>query len=411
MRVGILLSQLANQSLGTDVRVSGILKGLDSVGIETTVLVPDGVKNGQPGRNPPDLPRKRMRFGHAQSFARHLLAWPGLGNAIFWSPVLLRRQIGLLAKGVISLNPDVDILQGEQQLASMAVVEAGRALGLPVVADLHAIWSEELVAYGSTQRGGRADRNVRALESAIATRADHVSVVSPEMREYLISELSGDPTRISVIPNGADPQIATAPMRRNPRRVVFAGMLSPIQNIKLLLQAMSIVCERMPTVEFYLTSKGELAGSVRKQCEKLGLRPRFFWFEAPERLFEFLASCDVGLLPATSDPSRQMAYPQKLYAYMAVGLPIVTNRIGAWSDMVETEGIGIVTDGTPASFANGIIELLEDPSRIQQCGERALTLLRTRYAYAKQAEKFAAVYSELCDHRVEPARITGLESG
>jgi glycosyltransferase involved in cell wall biosynthesis len=188
-------------------------------------------------------------------------------------------------------------------------------------------------------------------------------------------------------------------------------MLSPIQNIKLLLQAMTIVCGRMPHVEFYLTSKGELAGSVRKQCEKLGLRPRFFWFEAPERLFEFLASCDIGLLPANSDPSRQMAYPQKLYAYMSVGLPIVTNRIGAWSDMVENEGIGVVTDSSPASFANGIIELLENPNRIQRCGERALALLRTKYAYARQAEKFAAIYSGLYGHRVGPAGIPSLESG
>jgi len=410
MRVGILLSQPANQSLGTDNRVSGILKGLDSLGVETSVLVPDEVKNGQPGLNPLDLPRRRQPSGLTQRFARRFLASPALGNAIFWSPLLLRRQIGLLAKGVISLNPDVDVLQGEQQLASMAVVEAGRALGLPAVADLHAIWSEELVALGSTQRGGRADRNIRALESAIVAGADHVSVVSSEMREYLLSELSADPTRISVIPNGADPQIAAAPMRPNPRRVVFAGMLSPIQNIQLLLQAMSIVCGRMPNVEFYLTSKGELAGSVRKQCEKMGLRPRFFWFQDPERLFEFLAACDVGLLPTHGDRSRQMAYPTKLYAYMSVGLPIVTNRIGSWSDMVENEGIGIVTDSTPSSFANGVIELLENPSRSQRCGERALALIRTKYAFAKQAEKFAVVYSDLCGHRVGPARIQNLES-
>ncbi len=177
MRVGILLSQPANQSLGTDNRVSGILKGLDSLGVETLVLVQGEVKNGRPGLNPLDLRRTRQPSGLTQRFARRFLASPALGNAIFWSPLLLRRQIGLLAKGVISLNPDVDVLQGEQQLASMAVVEAGRALGLPAVADLHAIWSEELVALGSTQRGGRADRNIRALESAIVAGADHVSVV------------------------------------------------------------------------------------------------------------------------------------------------------------------------------------------------------------------------------------------
>ena len=105
-----------------------------------------------------------------------------------------------------------------------------------------------------------------------------------------------------------------------------------------------------------------------------------------------------------------MAYPAKLYSYMAVGLPIVTNRIGSWSDIVEAEQIGIVTDNTPSGFAGGIMELLENPSRIHWYGERALALLRTKYAYAKEIEKFAAIYSNLCGPRVGSAPTASLES-
>lgn len=324
---------------------------------------------------------------------------------------MLRRQVERLAKDLVSLDPDVDVLQGEQQIASLAAVEAGRRLGLPVVADLHGVWSEELVATGSILRGGRAERNIRALDSAIVQRANHVTVVSPQMQEYLVSELSADPSRISVVSNGALPQVASVPTRLNPSRLVFAGSLSAIQNIKLLLEAVSIVCESKPRVVLYLTGKGELTKAVGKQCKRMGLPARFFWFQDSDSFFRFLASCDVGLLPANNDPGRQMAYPAKLYSYMAVGLPIVTNRIGSWSDIVEDEEIGIVTDNTPSSFANGIIELLEAPSRIQTYGERALALLRTKFAYAKETQKFAAIYSKLCGKGIESAPIANSLSG
>jgi len=340
------------------------------------------------------------RFDVAERVARQLLATPAIGNALFWSSSALRRQIGVLAKALISIHPEVDVLQGEQQLASMAAVEAGRVLGLPVVADLHAMWSEELLDYGSTKRGSRADRNIRRLESAILRDADHVSVVSLEMREHLVSNLSADPSKISVIRNGAHPQIPTARPHPNPRRIVFAGMLSQLQNIGLLLEALPIVCHEMPDVEVYLTDKGKLADFIKRQCRKARLPVRFFWFQNPNRFYEFLASCDVGLLPANDDPSRRMVHPTKLYAYMSVGLPIVTNRSASWSDIVDEEKIGIVTDSTPTGFANGILEMLRNPSRIQSCGERALTLLQTKYAYTKEVNTFGAIYSKLCGSRV-----------
>jgi len=375
--------------------VSGILTGLESLGVDVTIFAPGEAAGDLSSARFVRLPTGE-RFNLAERFARQLMATPAIGNAIFWSRAMLNKQVGTLAKALISINPSVDVLQGEQQLASMAAIEAGRELGLPVVADLHGMWSEELLAFGSTKRGGRADRNIRTLESAIVKSADHVSVVSPEMRDYLLSNLAADPAKVSVVRNGSFPQIPSAPPHPHPRHLVFAGMLSPLQNIGLLLEAMSIVCREIPEVEVHLTGRGNLTDSVKRQCRKTGLPARFFWFEDPKQLLQFLASCDVGLLPVNADPGRRMIHPTKLYAYMSVGLPIVTNRSAAWSELVEREEIGIVTDSTPTGFANGVLEFLREPSRIQRYGERALTLLRTKYPYARELETFVAIYSRLC---------------
>jgi glycosyltransferase involved in cell wall biosynthesis len=400
----MLLSQQSNLSPGTDIRHSTILAGLDFLGVHATVLAPGGPAGEFPARAQ-FVPLSTRGFGLAHRALRRFLVAPVMGNAFFWSPATLQRQIRTLARSVISIRPSVDLLQGEQQLASMAAVEAGRELDLPVVADFHGMWSEELLAYGSTRSGSRADGNIRTLESRIVRGADHVTVVSPEMREYLLSNVAADPGRVSVVGNGTFPRIASVPPRPNPRRIVYAGMLSPLQNTGLLIQALRIVCRQMPHVEVYLTDRGELARSVRRQCRKFDLPAKFFWFPDTKGFFQFLASCDVGLLPMNSDVGRQIARPSKLYGYMSVGLPVVTNRSASWSSFVEEEDIGTVTDSSPASFANGILELLRDPNRIRHCGERALTLLRTKYAYTKEIEKLTAIYSNLTGADVRPAPV------
>ncbi len=396
VRVGIVLSQQANQSLGTDVRVTSILRGFEDLGIHPVLFVP----GGEAGRK---LDEDRItlgsgnqpRFELVQLVARNVLSLPLLGNLVLRSPQLVRRHIAGLSESLRALDPDVDILQGEQQPASLAAIDTGRELNIPSVADLHGVWSEELVAYESTKRGSKAYNNIRSLESEILREADHVTVVSPEMRDYLLEHFSAAPEKITVVPSGAFPRVESVPLHERPTRVVFAGMLSPVQNIPLLLGAMAVVRETRPDVQFFVTDRGELARQVKSRCERMGLRAEFFWFEDAEEFFAFLASCDVGLVPVNLD--RGIVHPTKLYTYMSAGLPIVANRVGPWSEIVADEDIGVVTENTPEDFARGILELLNNPRRIQECGQRGLDLLRTKFAYTREAQKFVEIYTRLTE--------------
>jgi glycosyltransferase involved in cell wall biosynthesis len=67
-----------------------------------------------------------------------------------------------------------------------------------------------------------------------------------------------------------------------------------------------------------------------------------------------------------------MAYPQKLYDYLSVGLPIVANEIGAWTKIIKENRVGIVTDNNPKAFAHGILEFLQNPELIHECGQRGI---------------------------------------
>jgi glycosyltransferase involved in cell wall biosynthesis len=373
-----------------------LVSGFESLGIEPLLMIPgrtvegDGVADGVylGGQSLPG-------FGKFQATIRHLLACPVLGNLLFGSNTGVQQQAKAISNRVLTLHPDLDMIQAEQQVASIAGLTLGRELSIPVIADFHGVWSEELVALGSVKRDGIAFRNIRTLEEMILREADQVTVVSEEMREFLLFEFGADPSRIAVVPNILYACSPVLSPKTHPRRVIFAGMLSPLQNVSLLMKTLAIVAAAEPNVEFFLTDRGEVSRQVKKLCRKLELPTTFFWYESPSEFLSFLASCDIGLLPAMPDLDRRVGYPSKLLNYMSVGLPVVANRGGPLTDIIEKEGFGVVTDDSAEDFARGIVALLRDPKQVQACGERGLELFRSRYDSPQAVERLSEVCGRL----------------
>jgi glycosyltransferase involved in cell wall biosynthesis len=93
------------------------------------------------------------------------------------------------------------------------------------------------------------------------------------------------------------------------------------------------------------------------------------------------------------DLDRRVGYPSKLLNYMSVGLPVVANRSGPLTDVIQKEGFGVVTDDSAEDFARGIVALLRDPKRGRECGDRGLELFKARYDSAQAVRRL----SEVCE--------------
>jgi glycosyltransferase involved in cell wall biosynthesis len=371
-----------------------VVSGFESLGLEPLLMIPGRTVEGDGVAGSVYLGGQSLPgFGRFQTTIRNLLACPVLGNLVFGSNTGVQQQARAISNRVLAIHPDLDMIQAEQQVASIAGITLGRELGIPVIADFHGVWSEELVALGSVKRDGIAFRNIRTLEETILREADQVTVVSEEMREFLLLEFGADPSRTSVVPNIMCACRAAVSTRTHARRVIFAGMLSPLQNMNLLVKSLALVAAAEPNVEFFLTDRGELSRQVKKTCKRKGLPTTFFWHESPSDFLGFLASCDIGLLPAMPDLDRRVGYPSKLLNYMSVGLPVVANRSGPLTDVIQKEGFGVVTDDSAEDFARGIVALLRDPKRGRECGDRGLELFKARYDSAQAVQRL----SEVCE--------------
>jgi glycosyltransferase involved in cell wall biosynthesis len=127
-------------------------------------------------------------------------------------------------------------------------------------------------------------------------------------------------------------------------------------------------------------------------------RVRFLGWMPPERVYTHLANADVGLVCLHPEPRFMVAWPVKLFEYMAAGLPVVASNFLLWKEIVEGNRCGITVDPLdPKAIAQAIEYLLTHPEEARQMGENGRQAVEEKYNWKKEAEKLLALYKELVD--------------
>jgi len=80
----------------------------------------------------------------------------------------------------------------------------------------------------------------------------------------------------------------------------------------------------------------------------------------------------------------------KIFEAMAMGLPIVSTRVGA-EGLPVTDGQDIVLADSAAHFASAAIQLLTDARRARALGEEACRTVRERAGWDRAARQFGVI--------------------
>ena len=105
---------------------------------------------------------------------------------------------------------------------------------------------------------------------------------------------------------------------------------------------------------------------IQKLANDLRVTPEFFWYKNYDDVNHFLSSCHLGVLTSSRDKARQNGDPAKLFTYMSVGLPIIANDIGGWTEMIQKEKIGALSSGNAIEFGETLSNLLASPGLLEE---------------------------------------------
>jgi glycosyltransferase involved in cell wall biosynthesis len=134
--------------------------------------------------------------------------------------------------------------------------------------------------------------------------------------------------------------------------------------------------------------------SIRSSLRDAGLEHDFEYRGELDRASKiaFLQSLDVFSVPTTYREPKGLF----LLEAMACGVPVVQPRVGAFPEIIEKTGGGIVVaEDDPAALADGIQQLMNDPARARQLGLAGAAGVRAHYTAAHMAEEAEAAYRDV----------------
>ncbi len=208
--------------------------------------------------------------------------------------------------------------------------------------------------------------------------------------------------RIDVVPLGIN---MTGYERRQPRGgefvVGYFARIAPEKGLHLLAEAYPLFRRRTGSARVRLDAAGYLSrphqrylADIRRSLDRAGLGHEFTYHGAVDRKGKvaFLRGLDVLSVPTPYDEPKGVFVLEA----MASGVPVVQPRRGAFTEMVEKTGGGLlVQPDDPAAVADGLYSLWKQPELARALGDRAFAGVREHYSIQRSADKQLEVYDAL----------------
>ncbi|MCS7305981.1 MAG: glycosyltransferase family 4 protein [Thermoguttaceae bacterium] len=192
------------------------------------------------------------------------------------------------------------------------------------------------------------------------------------------------------------PNFPRRDLQSRARMIVYAGGISRQRGAVEMVQAMEYLKFSGP-VWLKLIGKFE----PLELCQQLQSLPGYqrvqhLGWLAPERVYEHLREADVGLVCLHPEPRYMVAWPVKLFEYMAAGLPVVVSDFPLWRQIVEGSGCGLcVNPLRPMEIAQAVDRLLSDPAEAQRMGQHGRQAVEQKYHWDLEAKKLLHLYETL----------------
>lgn len=280
-------------------------------------------------------------------------------------------------------------------------------LGLvkPVVYDVHENYPEEMLVR-PYKRLPSAVRPflyhvVRLGQWILASMLRNVVLVVPSQRE----DFWGERLKITYLWNYADKRLAGGRLRNYRTRgnvVAFPGSQYRENGSFILLEVAAEVKKKVPDVLFRMTDRFHGVKSLREEFlarrDALGLHDSVMLVPnvPASQIMEELNLARVGVIPALPVPKTYRGMPNKLFEYMAAGIPVVSFDYPYPREVIVSAGCGsLVAPENIRDFAEKIVFFLENVDEAIEHGQRGSDSFEGKYNWESQMPKLIDYYRSI----------------
>lgn len=299
-------------------------------------------------------------------------------------------------------RPDIVVATSPQFFCGWAGAAVARLRGIPFVLEVRDLWPESILAVGAVRRRGII-RFLEWLERRLYRAAHHVVTVGEGYRERLLPRIER-PQAVSVVTNGVDEDRFYPRARNRTIRAeyglgeafvcAYVGTIGMACGLEVVLRA----AERLRAahrfdIRFLLVGDGAVRAALEAEARDRGLDTVVFAGRQPrERVPEFYAAADAGLVHLRRADTFQMVLPSKMLEVSAMGLPVVLGIEGFAADLLARSGGGFCFKPEDDARLLEILDRLRrEPETGGAAGRRGCAFVKAHFNRERLARQYLSI--------------------
>ena len=237
----------------------------------------------------------------------------------------------------------------------------------------------------------------KRYEGWLLKQFDRTVVTSPADRDAFVSLNNGilDKFTPSVIPNGVDLAYFTKGKyeSREPATLVISGKMSYHANVTMVMHFLNDILHRIrasrPDVKVLIVGK-----DPPREIIAMGDSEEVIVTGTVSDIRPYLQKATIAIAPLTYGAGVQ----NKVLEAMACATPVVASP-KAVSALEPKFGLDLLVAEDPVSFADAVLQLLGDPSRLQQLGYNGRKFVENYHRWEVIAAQMEGIYNEVIYNR------------
>lgn len=329
------------------------------------------------------------------------------GDVPFESHGRMIRGAGEVTELVRTLRPQVLHAATDHRNGSVALAVRERT-GTPMVYEVRGFLEETWASRDPKRVGSQRHVLQRDREAFIMRSADAVVTLAETMATEIVER--GVPReRIFLAPNAVDDSLLTAAYDGatfrsaygiEPDEIVMGSVSSIVayEGFATMINAAALLRDRGAPIRLLLVGDGAERPALLEQVEELGLGDVAILpgRVGPDEALQAQSAIDIFVCPREDLRVCRLVTPLKPVEAMALGKPVVLSDLPALSELVGSDGAGLlVPAGDPEALAEALAALRDDPARRAAMGEAGRAEVAAKRTWSRVAETYRDIYRSL----------------
>jgi glycosyltransferase involved in cell wall biosynthesis len=372
---------------GTPIRVYQRLEALSALGHEIDLITYHVGKDV-------DLNNVRIHRVPGLKVIQHVRIGPSRAKILLDAQIFFRAIRMLLGKRY-------DVIHSHEEAAFFSMFLAW-VFHMRHLYDMHSVLSKQLTNFSFGNKPFFV-KIFEIIERLVLKTCNAVITVGPDLEQYV--KTVGENIRVVMIENIALHAYQT-PVRPDEIKqleqkhnldgrlpIVYTGTYERYQGLDMALKCIDIVREKYPNVIFIVVgAKVQQAQEWTEKAVRMGLGDHTLFLDvvSPEESMIYLACASVLISPRLDGTST----PLKIYSYLHADKPIVATRITSHTQVL-TDTTALLVEPNENTFAEGILQILDNPELAERLGKNAHQLAQDKFSRQDYISKVNQIYKSL----------------